>query len=60
MIIDYKSYVDHEEDIHNRLRNQDLSDFKKVRSRMKLDSNLLATNKSRLSSSIISSTISIF
>ena len=57
MIIDYKSYVDHEEDIHNRLRNQDLSDFKKVRSRMKLDSNLLATNKSRLSSSIISSNL---
>ena len=60
MISDYKSYVEHEENIHNILKEMPLSEFKKIGSRMFLDNNLIATNMSRIDEDIINSTLSGF
>lgn len=60
MISDYKSYVEHEENIHNFLKDKPLSEFKKTGSRMLLDSNLIATNMSRIDEQILNSTLSGF
>jgi len=60
MISDYKSYVEHEENIHNILKEMPLSEFKKIGSRMFLDNNLIATNMSRIDEDIINNTLSGF
>ena len=60
LILDYKSYVEHEENIHNFLKDKPLSEFKKTGSKMLLDSNLIATNMSRIDEQIINSTLSGF
>lgn len=60
LILDYKSYVEHEENIHNFLKDKPLSEFKKTGSKMLLNSNLIATNMSRIDEQILNSTLSGF
>ena len=60
LISDYKNYVEHEENIHNFLKDKPLHDFKQIGSRMLLDSNLVPTNMSRISDSVITHSMTGF
>lgn len=53
LIGDYIDYVEHEETLHNFLRNHSLDVFKKHGSPMLLNSNLIPTNQARISDSIV-------
>jgi hypothetical protein len=53
LIDDFKDYVQHEENLHDFLKNHSLQEFKKHKSPMLLSDNLRPTNLSRIAQDIV-------